>query len=79
MRLKEQKTLDYAKTLYTGRTTPGSYRVSHLTRLPKDASETLKAAFEGKEGTEVISDKKGDIVRAVVPEYKKGRLSQAYC
>jgi len=73
--IEREKTLDYAKTFYTGRTSSGSYRVTHLTTLPKDASETLKAAFEGKEGTEVISDKKGDIVRAVVPEYQKGRLT----
>jgi len=71
--IERQKTLDYAKTLSTGKTTAGNYTVRHLTEIPKDATETVRAGFEGKADVEVISGGKGDTVRAVVPEYKKGK------
>jgi two-component system nitrogen regulation sensor histidine kinase NtrY len=70
---ERQKTLRYAKALREGSTVISDYSVRHLSDMPKDATETVKAAFYGKEGTEVISGKKGDIVRAVIPEHKKGR------
>lgn len=66
---ERQKTLNYATNFHEG--IPEHYSVRHLTEVPEDASETIKAAFEGKEGTEVISGKRGDIVRAVVPELRK--------
>jgi len=72
---ERQKTLDYAKTFHTDKGISEHYRVKHLTEIPKDASETIKSAFEGREGTEVISGKRGDTVRAVVPEFKKGKQS----
>ncbi len=71
--IERQKTLDYAKTLSAGKTTAGNYNVRHLSEIPKDVTETVKAAFEGKAGVEVISGERGDTVRAVVPEYKGGR------
>ena len=71
--IERQKTLDYAKTLSTGKTTAGNYTVRHLTEIPKDATETVRAAFEGKADVEVISGERGDTVQAVVPEYKKGK------
>jgi len=39
--------------------------VQHLAELPENASETVRAAFEGKADVEVITGEKGDIVRAV--------------
>lgn len=39
------------------------------TALPANASDTIKDAFNGKEGTEIISQDAGDIVRAAVPYY----------
>lgn len=71
--IERKKAMEYAKTFNTGKTNIGDYKVKHLSKIPKDATETVKAAFEGKEGTEVISGKKGDIVRAAIPEYKKGK------
>ena len=71
--IERQKTLDYAKTLSTGKRTAGNYTVRHLTEIPKDATETVRAGFEGKADVEVISGERGDTVRAVVPEYKKGK------
>ena len=70
--IERQKTLEYAKTLHTERYTSEHYRVRHLTEIPKDATETVRSAFEGKEGTEVISGKTGDIVRAAVPRSPGG-------
>jgi two-component system nitrogen regulation sensor histidine kinase NtrY len=46
--------------------------VHTYTALPEDATEVVKDAFKGKEGTEVISKEQGDIIRAVVPEHAKG-------
>ncbi len=71
--IERQRTLNYAKTFHADRGISEHYRVKHLTEIPKDATETIKSAFEGKEGTEVISRKRGDIVRAVVPEFRGGR------
>lgn len=71
--LEKQKAFEYAKALSAGKTTTGNYTVSHLTEIPKDATETVRAAFDGKADVEVISGEKGDTVRAVAPEYKDGR------
>jgi len=71
--IERRETLAYANALLKGETRLGGYGVSRLSVMPPDASETIRAAFEGKEGTEVISDTEGDVVRAVVPEYRYGR------
>jgi two-component system nitrogen regulation sensor histidine kinase NtrY len=39
---------------------------------PPDATDIIKDAFYGKEGTEVISRESGDIIRAAVPDRLKG-------
>jgi len=70
--IERQKTLDYANSFSAGKTFLGNYSVKRLAKMPKDPTETVKAAFEGKEGTEVLSEKGGDIIRAVVPEFKRG-------
>lgn len=71
--LEKQRALDYAKRLPTGETPAGNYTVRHLTEIPKNATETVKAAFEGKEGAEVISEDSGDRIMAVLPEHHGGR------
>jgi two-component system nitrogen regulation sensor histidine kinase NtrY len=71
--IERQKALDYAEALSAGKTTLGNYNVKHLTELPKDATETVRSAFEGKADVEVISGEKEDTIRAVVPEYKEGK------
>ena len=71
--LEKQRALDLAKRLPADETPAGTYSVMHLTRIPKNATETVRSAFEGKEGVEVISEENGDRVRAVVPEYRNGR------
>lgn len=71
--LEKQRVLDFAERLPTGKTPEGNYTVRHLTEIPKNATETVRAAFEGKAGVEVISEDNGDRVRAVVPEHHNGR------
>lgn len=41
--------------------------------LPKDATDVIKDAFHGREGTEVISGQNGDVIRAVVPDYSDAK------
>ena len=71
--LEKQRALDLAKRLPADKTPAGTYSVMRLTGIPKNATETVRSAFEGKEGVEVISEENGDRVRAVVPEYRNGR------
>ncbi|MEW6001946.1 MAG: ATP-binding protein [Nitrospirota bacterium] len=71
--IERLKMLDYAKALSEGKTSDNNYSVRHLTEIPKDASETMRAAFEGKPDVEVISGKRGDIVRAIVPALREGK------
>ena len=73
--IERQKTLAYANSFSSGKMFLGNYSVRRLTRMPKDPTETVKAAFEGKEGTEVLSENGSDIIRAVVPEFKEGELT----
>ena len=65
--MQRQQTLEYAKTIASGSTLPERYKVYTLSHMPEDASETVKAGFDGKSDVEVITGGKGDIVRAVVP------------
>ncbi|MEJ2684786.1 MAG: hypothetical protein P8Z71_10370 [Candidatus Sulfobium sp.] len=51
--MQRQQVLAYAKAVAAGRPSPGNYTVMRLAKPPADASETVKAAFEGKAGVEV--------------------------
>jgi two-component system, NtrC family, nitrogen regulation sensor histidine kinase NtrY len=65
--VQREQALDYARAITSGNTPPDRFRVYTLSAIPENASETVRAGFEGKSDTEVISGEKGDIVRAVVP------------
>lgn len=71
--IEKQRVLEFAKRVSAGKAATGEYTVRHLTEIPKDATETLRAAFDGKAGAEVISEGDRDRVRAVVPEYHRDR------
>lgn len=71
--MQRQQTLLYAEAIASGTPVPKSYTVRRLIKIPENASETIKAGFDGKADTEVITSKKGDIIRAVVPEYQGSR------
>lgn len=67
--IERNRLLLYGKALRAGKAIKGEYTVTHLSRMPRHPTETVRAAFEGKEGTEVVSGRQGDIIRAVIPEY----------
>ncbi|MDA8431586.1 MAG: ATP-binding protein [Nitrospiraceae bacterium] len=71
--MQRQQTLGYAKAIAAGKGVPENYAVRHLGHVPADASDTERAGFEGKADVEVISTDRGDIVRAVAPEYRDGK------
>jgi two-component system nitrogen regulation sensor histidine kinase NtrY len=71
--LEKQRALNFAKRLPKDETSVGNYTVRHITVMPENATETVKAAFEGKAGVEIISEENGDRVRAVVPEHHGDR------
>jgi two-component system nitrogen regulation sensor histidine kinase NtrY len=71
--MQRQQALMYAEAIVAGKTVPENLRVTYMKNLSEDASETIKAGFEGKSDTEVITGDEGDIIRAVVPKYSGGR------
>ncbi len=71
--MQRREALTYAKAAASGRRIPGNYRLRRLVSVPKDAPDIVKAGFEGKADVEVATEKKGEIIRAVAPEYRKGR------
>jgi two-component system nitrogen regulation sensor histidine kinase NtrY len=71
--MERKKTIEYAKAYRTGKTVGVNYRVRRLAKIPRNPTETIRAAFDGKDGTEVISGKKGDVIRAAVPQFRAGK------
>ena len=65
---EREKTLNAAKTLMSKGAIPPEYSVLQLKEVPENPSDVMAEAFEGREGTEIISGPDGDLVRAVVPE-----------
>jgi two-component system nitrogen regulation sensor histidine kinase NtrY len=68
--MQRRQTLLFANARATGRTIPEGYAVQYLEKIPDNASETIRAGFDGRSGTEVITREKGDIIRAVVPKHR---------
>ncbi len=52
------------------------YNTKKINRPSENMSETIKNAFNGEEGTEIISTGNEDIVRAVVPVWKGKKVSE---
>ncbi|MEC4684876.1 MAG: ATP-binding protein [Nitrospirota bacterium] len=71
---EKDQALSEAKEVLAGRSPSEGFDVKRLYAVPENPTETLKRAFEGKEGTEVISTPNGDIIRAVVPLRESGNL-----
>ncbi len=65
---ERKKTLEAAHSVVSRDSLPAGYKVSRYHKIPDNPSDLIKDAFEGTEGTEVISGKDGDTVRAAVPE-----------
>ncbi len=71
---EKQRTLSEARRILKGIPASEGYTVERLRTLPEDATETIRLAFEGKEGTEVISTPEGDIIRAAVPVIRNKQI-----
>ncbi|MBI5075695.1 MAG: HAMP domain-containing protein [Nitrospirae bacterium] len=69
--MQRQQTLVFARAATAGLTLPEGLKAYTLRTIPADASDIIKAGFEGKEDVEIISTKTGDIVRAVVPRNRQ--------
>ncbi|RJQ40614.1 MAG: HAMP domain-containing protein [Nitrospiraceae bacterium] len=73
--MERQRAMEFAKTVVSGEKYASGYRVVRMNKSPENPTETIKSAFDGKEGTEVISGESGDIIRAVIPEYYREKMT----
>jgi len=71
----KRQALSEAKKVLSGQRPSEGFDVERLYAMPENPTETLKRAFEGEEGTEVISTPYGDIIRAVVPLRAGGKTN----
>jgi two-component system nitrogen regulation sensor histidine kinase NtrY len=71
--LQRAEALAYAKALAAGRHVPDNYSVRRLGAVPENASDIVRAGFDGKADVEVVTGENGEIVRAVAPEYRDGK------
>ena len=73
--MERQRAMEFARAVVSGEKSASGYRTVRMNRSPENPTETIKAAFDGKEGTEVISGENGDTIRAAVPEYSGGKIT----
>lgn len=73
--MERQRAMEFARAVVSGEKSASGYRVARMNRSPENPTETIKAAFDGKEGTEVISGENGDTIRAAIPEYSQGKMT----
>ncbi|MFZ3123200.1 MAG: ATP-binding protein [Thermodesulfovibrionales bacterium] len=73
--MERQRAMEFARAVVSGEKSASGYRTVRMNRSPENPTETIKAAFDGKEGTEVISGENGDTIRAAVPEYSGGKMT----
>lgn len=69
--IERQKALQHAKAVRAGAPISEGYTVIRISTIPKNATDTVRAAFAGTEGTEVISGRRGDMIRAVIPDSQR--------
>lgn len=73
--MERQRAMEFARAVVSGEKSASGYRTVRMNSIPENPTETIKAAFDGKEGTEVISGENGDTIRAAVPEYSQGKMT----
>ncbi|OGW80230.1 MAG: hypothetical protein A3J81_02340 [Nitrospirae bacterium RIFOXYB2_FULL_43_5] len=73
--MERQRAMEFARAVVSGEKSASGYRTVRMNRSPENPTETIKAAFDGKEGTEVISGENGDTIRAAIPEYSGGKMT----
>jgi two-component system nitrogen regulation sensor histidine kinase NtrY len=65
--MERKRALRYAEAASAGYSLPPGYVLMFMKEMPEEPSASVRAAFEGRKETEVISSPDGDIVRAAVP------------
>lgn len=65
--MERTRTMQYAEMVRSGLKPPSYYKVSYMDVMPEDATDTIRAAFNGVPETEVISGQDSDTVRAALP------------
>ncbi len=70
---ERKKTLEAAHSIVSRGSLPVEYTVTHYRELPENPSDVMRDAFDGIEGTEVISGENGDTVRAAIPDMSSGK------
>ncbi|NTU42805.1 MAG: HAMP domain-containing protein [Nitrospirales bacterium] len=74
--LERKRALLIARQIPRGKLVlPPDTTVQRLSVIPPDATETMRDAFLGQAGTEVLSGNKGDIIRAAVPDRSGGGIT----
>ncbi|RMG04839.1 MAG: HAMP domain-containing protein, partial [Nitrospirae bacterium] len=71
---ERERTLEEARRLLRGGRPPANFELTKLKTPGAQTTETVRKAFQGIEGTEVISTGEGDIIRAAVPVKKGSRV-----
>jgi two-component system nitrogen regulation sensor histidine kinase NtrY len=76
--IERERTINKARKVIRGEVHRDNITVTILTERPENPSETIKNAFEGKEGTEVITTEDADVIRAVIPELMEGKVRRIF-
>lgn len=72
--LERERAMKTARLIASGKQPmPPDMSVHRYVSMPSDATDIIKDAFHGKEGTEVISKDTGDVIRAAVPDRSGGK------
>ncbi len=71
---EKQKVLEEGKRFLKGLPISKEYRTRWLKKASEKDTETVRAAFKGVEGVEVITSPEGDIIRAAIPVIRQGRV-----
>ncbi|GBD99392.1 alginate biosynthesis sensor protein KinB [bacterium BMS3Abin07] len=76
--IERERTISKARKVIRGEIFRDNITVNILKSLPDNPSETIRDAFKGKEGTEVITRKDADVIRAVIPEIVSGKVKRVF-
>jgi two-component system nitrogen regulation sensor histidine kinase NtrY len=76
--IERERTINKARKVIRGEIFRDNITVNILTSMPANPSETVRNAFKGKEGTEVITREDADVIRAVIPEMKGGEVKRVF-
>ncbi len=71
---EKEKVLQEGKRFLKGLPISKEYKIRWLKKASERDSETVRAAFKGVEGVEVITSPEGDIIRAAIPVVRQGRV-----